>query len=345
MNRKENFTKRLTHSAVALAAAVTLLSPSAFAAGEKMLVPAGFTVGIAVESEGVIVTGLSEVTPGCTPGGEAGIKPGDVITSINGQPIRSAQDVSAAVSGLTDKAVEIKTVRGGRELTFSLTPHVDGEGKSALGLWLRDGLSGIGTVTFYDEETGFFGALGHPVNDVDTGVLVPLRCGVVYRSSVSDVVKGVCGTPGQLVGVFESEKPLGTVGKNTESGIFGEFSELPEALSEPLPVAAENEIRTGPAVIRSNIAGSEVREYGVEITRVASGSRDTRCMMIKVTDPALLAETGGIVQGMSGSPIIQNGKLVGAVTHVLVNDPTRGYAVSAARMLAEASSLSAEYAA
>jgi stage IV sporulation protein B len=200
---------------------------------------------------------------------------------------------------------------------------------------MRDGIAGIGTLTFYDPDTGTFGALGHAVNDIESGVIIPFRAGAVMRSVVTDVVQGKAGMPGQLRGSFNVDSILGTLTDNSPSGIFGKMSENEMIRGKAaLPVADASEIKTGPATILSNVSGTDVVEYKVEVTRVYTGNEAIgRSMMISVVDQALLTKTGGIVQGMSGSPIIQDGKLIGAVTHVLVNDPTRGYGISIENML------------
>lgn len=199
-------------------------------------------------------------------------------------------------------------------------------------------MAGIGTLTFCEPATGRFGALGHGINDVDTAQLMPLQSGSIMYSEVTDVKKGEKGAPGELHGAFQVNRDLGELYANTASGVFGRLEDgtLTDGL-EPVPVAERKEVKTGAATILSNIAGDQVEEYQVEIIRVypANGA-DTRNLMLKVTDPRLLETTGGIVQGMSGSPILQNGKLVGAVTHVLVNDPTQGYGILAENMLLEA---------
>ena len=209
---------------------------------------------------------------------------------------------------------------------------------AALGLWVRDSIAGIGTLTFYDAETGIFGALGHGVNDSETGELLPLRSGAVMYSVVTDVTKGVSGTPGQLHGNFSFDEELGTVSENTDGGVFGVIMDgaLTDGLTE-LETVSNDEIRTGDAVILANIDGDEVEEFAINIVRVYPNAQDSlRSMVIEITDGRLLDESGGIVQGMSGSPILQDGKLIGAVTHVLVNDPTRGYGISIEDMLAAA---------
>ena len=199
-------------------------------------------------------------------------------------------------------------------------------------------MAGIGTMTFCDPETGTFGALGHGINDVDTAKLMPMQSGSILYSEVTDVQKGVKGTPGELHGAFQTDRDLGVLWSNTCSGVFGQISD--ETMTdgmEPVPVAERSQVQVGPAVILSNVAGDQVEEYEVEITRIFPEKEgDTRNLMLKVTDARLLDTTGGIVHGMSGSPILQNGRLVGAVTHVLVNDPTQGYGILAEHMLEQA---------
>ena len=210
-----------------------------------------------------------------------------------------------------------------------MVPAADAEGGWKLGLYLRDGISGIGTVTFYDPETGLFGALGHPVNDSETGVMLPLSEGLITSATIASVQKGENGAPGELHGCFDVSARLGSILYNTPYGIFGYFDTAPEG--DALETAPENEIRTGPAAILVQVEGSETQEFDVEICRIYRGGEER--LMVRVTDPELLDLTGGIVQGMSGSPILQNGRLIGAVTHVLLSDPTRGYGVTIDSML------------
>ncbi len=316
--------------AVCLLAGVS--SPAFFADGGRQVVPIGSAVEITLDTQGVIVAGYPPESP--SPAQDAGILPGDIITAVNGVSVASAEDMMAAAEGLSaGESAEITVTRGSEAKTFSVTPAVCDDGSLSLGLWLRDSMSGLGTVTFYDPESGTFGALGHPVSDIDTGITVPVRSGQISETSVNDVVKGEAGTPGQLMGSFQGGNVYGDVRSNTICGIFGTLSDTSVADGKTaVEVASEDEIHTGEAVILSNISGQEVKEYTVEITRVYSGD-DTRSMMIRVTDPELIAATGGIVQGMSGSPIMQDGKLIGAVTHVLVKDPTEGYGISIEKML------------
>jgi len=207
-------------------------------------------------------------------------------------------------------------------------------------------MAGIGTVTFYDPQTGAFAALGHGITDVDTGKLMPLSRGSVMAASVKAVKRGASGSPGELRGDFDLTRDLGLLYANTECGIFGVLPQenRPEAVGEAIPVARRTEVRTGKAVILANCRGDEVCAYEIEIEKLYGGSAPTRNLLLRVTDPALIALTGGIVQGMSGSPIVQDGKLVGAVTHVLLDDPQRGYGILAENMLS-ASGMTAQSAA
>ena len=204
-------------------------------------------------------------------------------------------------------------------------------------MWVRDSSAGIGTLTYLDPESGIFAGLGHGVCDVDTGTLMPLYSGEAVNVAITGVTKGESGSPGELRGTFSQEAPIGTLVKNEATGIYGQMDGIPDILSqggEPVAVAMRQEVHTGKAMIRTTISGDTPVEYEISIERVSlSEQNPTRNMVIRITDPRLLSATGGIVQGMSGSPILQNGKLVGAVTHVLVNDPTRGYGILIENML------------
>ncbi len=311
------------------------------AAGHEVI-PVGRAVGIKLFSDGVIVVGFSQVATEngvCTPARDCGLREGDVITHINSQEVDSIEEVQEVLQSCAGEDMSIRAIRGEKEVQMTgAAVKCSTDGAYKMGAWIRDSMAGIGTLTFYDPETGAFGALGHGINDVDTAKLMPLQSGSIMYAEVTDVQRGSAGQPGELHGVFEVSRDLGDLYANTGSGIFGVLSDK-SILAEttPVAVASRSEVKVGPAVIRSNIAGDDVAEYEVEITRVyPAGSGDTRDLMIKVTDQRLLDATGGIVQGMSGSPILQNGKLVGAVTHVLVNNPTEGYGILAENMFAAA---------
>ena len=303
------------------------------ASAADSLIPLGNTAGIKLHSSGAIIIDMSEGAAS-TPARAAGLAPGDVIMSIDGAPIHSNSELRNAVTGSEGKALTIEFMRDGKLYTKSITPQKNDDGEYALGIWIRDRLAGIGTMTFLDAESGEYGALGHGISDSDTGLLIPLEEGELIGSEVSSVKKGKCGNPGELIGEFKGTDALGSIEKNTESGIFGHLENCGElSQKKSLPIAGKEEIRRGKATILSNIEGDSVEEYEIEITAIYHDNEATKNMLIRATDPRLIEKTGGIVRGMSGSPIIQDGKLVGAVTHVLVNDPKKGYAIFIENML------------
>ena len=315
----------------------SLASGAAAAERQRELIPMGNTIGIQMNTKGVLVVGLTSVGENAediSPAGRAGVLPGDVIIKLGSREINSAQDFLAAVAELDEGDISITIKRGEKVAQYAVSPQKNAEGNCQLGLWLRDSVTGIGTVTFYDPETGIYGALGHPISDVDTGVIMPLGSGSIMDSTVVEVHPGKSGTPGELCGSFDNTGSRGSILQNTESGIFGLMQKgLNFDDRQLMPVAGENEIVLGEAKILANVRGKEIREYSIEVERVYRNDASGRSMMITITDPELLELTGGIVQGMSGSPIIQNGKLVGAVTHVLISDPTRGYGISVEHMM------------
>lgn len=290
----------------------------------RMLIPGGCTVGIKLYSQGLVVTGFDKQSAARA----AGLKKGDVILQVDGEAVHTA---ASLLERMESDSVILTVLRKGREAQFRVEPRQTADGRR-LGAYIRDSMAGIGTVTYYDPDTGDFGALGHGVSDADAEILLPVEAGVVIHSSVTDVEKGKTGTPGELKGKFDVHRILGDVAENTEKGIFGKLSvPIP---GKPLPVAQAGEVKPGAAEILSNISGTQVQHYSVEILKIyPQATASERNLLLKVTDQRLLDQTGGIVQGMSGSPIIQDGKLVGAVTHVLVNDPARGYGIFIENML------------
>lgn len=314
------------------AEAATVMGPAV-----KTVVPVGRAVGIKLFSDGVMVVGFSQVPAAegsVTPAKTCGLKEGDVITHINTAEVDTIEEVRSCLEEIGGGKMSIRALRDGKAVQVTAQAvKCSTDGVYKLGAWLRDSMAGIGTVTWYAPETGAFGALGHGVNDVDTAQLMPLETGGVLTAHVDQVKKGRRGEPGELHGTFETDRDIGTLVANTGHGIFGTLEHFDPTGLEPVEVAAKNQVRTGKAVIYSNISGDEVKAYEVEITKLFQGATDGRDMMVRVTDPALLAATGGIVQGMSGSPILQDGQLVGAVTHVLIGDPTQGYGILAERML------------
>ena len=310
----------------AITATVLCFMLSAAALAES-LVPGGGAVGIRMTTDGVVVAGISEVETSSgkrSPAADAGLKKGDVITRLGGSEIATAQDFKAALSALDGSKTTVPFERGGKQKQLNITPAQGTDGAWKLGLWLRDGISGVGTLTFYDPATGVYGALGHCISG-DDGEALPLGDGGIYGAEIVGIVQGTVGAPGQLDGKTDAAAFLGDIRINCGCGIFGTADFDGETMDT-------GEFETGPATIRCTLEGSQTREYGIEIKKVYSSSEGTT-VMLTVTDPELIALTGGIVQGMSGSPIIQNGRLVGAVTHVFVNDPTSGYGVSIEDML------------
>ena len=295
--------------------------------GAQLLIPGGQVIGLELQNNTVTVAAFDDAL-----GSNAiacGLQVGDRITGINGTPVSCVQDVKKALAH-SDGLADIAILRDGKVKTLRLSPAITKDGPK-LGVYLKEGITGVGTVTWYDPETGSFAALGHSVSD-GSGAPVAMEQGSVFDASVLTVKEGKVGAPGQLMSAVTGADKIGILHKNTPQGVFGTAKLTTDA--ELLPIASKDQIRTGNATIRSTVAGDCVQEYSVEILKIYANSGKTgRNMLLKVTDPALLTATGGIVQGMSGSPIIQDGKLVGAVTHVLVNDPTTGYGIFIENML------------
>ena len=290
---------------------------------EIRLYPGGMTFGVKFFTQGVLVVGFSDViceNGKSNPAYEAGLRTKDIITKIDGKEIVGTEAVIQAIEKADGRSISITFVRDGKENTVTLTPAFSvEENKYKTGMWIRDSGAGIGTVTYIDPETYGFAGLGHGICDVDTGELMPISHGSVMNVTLYGISKGAPGSPGELKGHFSGNK-TGELFGNSECGVFGRFSSLPDTYSsEPLPIAKKNEVKTGEAHILCTIAGNEIKDYKIEITAINKRDSDTKNFSLKITDPTLLEASGGIVQGMSGSPIIQDGKLVGAVTHVCVN--------------------------
>ena len=302
----------------------------------KMVIPGGTPFGIKMFTKGVMVVGMTDIQIGSfgkNPAREAGIKVGDVLLSIGGIALNSNDDVKKIVSQSRGEALIVVLQRGDSTFEISLVPvktEYDNEYKA--GIWVRDSSAGIGTMTFMDPANMTFAGLGHAVCDVDTGKLMPLSSGEIVAVNITGVTAGLSGKPGELKGGFLDTRPIGRLEINSEVGIFGTLN-TPFLQADPVPMAYKQEITAGPATIRATISGSQPQEFDIVIERInILDANSTKNMVIKVVDPDLLSTTGGIIQGMSGSPILQNGKLAGAVTHVFVNDPTHGYAVFAENM-------------
>ncbi|MBR3474021.1 MAG: SpoIVB peptidase [Oscillospiraceae bacterium] len=297
------------------------------------LIVGGLAVGIRVRTEGVLVSGTAavETREGArSPAEEAGVLEGDRILELDGRELHGAAELIAAVGEAGGAQVELTLQRDGQELNLWVLPALSTEGRWMLGMWLRDTVTGIGTVTFCDPETGVYGALGHSITDEELGAVIPLDQGGIYEAQITGVNPGAPGVPGALNGEFGGGAKLGSVEHNSALGIYG-VAERPLGC-----VTAEvGRVQPGPAEILATVEGREVRSFQVLVTRVFREDGREQ-LMFSVTDPELCSRTGGVVQGMSGSPILQEGKLVGAVTHVFLNDPTRGYGLSIQDMLEEA---------
>lgn len=309
------------------AVVMTVLTMAQSVSAARLLVPVGQVVGLQLKEDKVTIEGFDSKLGSAAR--EAGLMEGDRIAKIDDQQIHCAEDIRRALQ-MSDGDVDICIIRGMVIKELELEPVITEDGPK-LGVFLRQGITGVGTVTYYDPNSGTFGALGHGVNDQD-GELVAMTEGFAYAAVVDAVKKGKVGDPGQLMGSVTNPEPIAALSKNTLQGVFGKTN-IPFT-GDPLPTAEISQIQTGPAIIRSTIQNGSVQEYSVEIIKIyPHSSSDGRNMLLKVTDQRLLSATGGIIQGMSGSPIIQDGKLVGAVTHVLVNDPTTGYGIFIENML------------
>ncbi|MDR0858771.1 MAG: SpoIVB peptidase [Oscillospiraceae bacterium] len=310
-----------------------VLSASAHSALPK-LIPVGKAIGLKLSTDGALIIGLNNVEGGGnSPALDAGLRTGDIITDIGPEHIDSVEECREIIADAAGSPITVRVTRADEKLQFEVIPSKAKDGRGELGVWLRDGIAGIGTVTFVNPVSGQFGALGHSVSDSETGTLLPIKEGTIMPADVTTVVKGETGAPGQLQANFDPLTVLGNLLTNCNYGVFGTLE--PDCVlnaGSPVETAARNEIKTGPAIVRVNVSGGEVRDFGIEVTRVYPEGEE-REMLLTVTDPELLAITGGIVQGMSGAPLLQNGRLIGAVTHVLVSEPSKGYGVSIERML------------
>ena len=303
---------------------ILLFLPLAAAAEE--LVPVGKLIGLQLVDDTVTVAAYDDAFGAAAR--EGGIKIGDQLVSINGKPVTRARDVTDALEAGQPARITLR--RSGRERTVTIQPAQPRDGPR-LGILLRQGIAGVGTVTWYDPEEGTFGALGHGVAG-SRGALLQMTEGAAFDAAIRTIARGKPGSPGQLKGVADANDLWGILTRNTPQGVFGR-AQVP-VTGTAIPTAAYEDITVGPAVIRSTVTDRGPQDYSVEILKIYPQSRgDGRNLLLKVTAPALLDITGGIVQGMSGSPIIQDGKLVGAVTHVLVNDPTTGYGIFIENML------------
>ena len=301
------------------------------------LYPGGVPFGVKFMTEGLLIVGFCDVDSGAkksNPSSEAGLRVGDRIIAINGKRLSSASEFSRIIEASDGKSLSLVYRRGTAERKATLTPVFSkAENCYKTGVYLKDNGAGLGTVTYIVPSTLEFAGLGHGICEGEAANLVPISRGSVVNVAIDGVLKGQCGTPGELRGHFKSGKS-GTLLQNTDCGVFGVLSSLPSSLpSEPLSLGLRNDLREDSAYIYCTLDGTSPQRYEIEISSIDRGATAGKCFTVKVKDQKLLDKTGGIVQGMSGSPIIQNGKLVGAVTHVMINDPTTGYGIFIENML------------
>lgn len=310
---------------------------------EKVLVPGGQSVGVKMDVRGVLIVGLEEIEgkngEKVNPGLLSGLQIGDIIMEINGTEVYRADEVQELVNEIKD-TIKLKVKRNTDMINISINPVESGEdGLYKLGVWVKDKSAGIGTLTYYDPSNSTFGALGHGIVDPETNSVLSVDTGVLLESQVEDVQEGKSGEPGEIKGIFyHSSDPLGSLERNSSFGVFGlAYHPIENPIySKPIAVGTKEQVELGKAYMLSTLSNNEIKRFEIEIEKIESqDSPSDKSMVIKVTDEELLKESGGIVQGMSGSPIIQNDRIIGAVTHVFVNDPQRGYGIFIEWMLKE----------
>ena len=300
------------------------------------VVPVGSAIGMKLYTDGVLVVGMSEIE-GKRPYENSGIQEGDRIIQIDQNEIDSTEDLIDVVNNSKGNSVSIQYVHNEETITTSITPVKNQDNEYKLGLWVRDAAAGVGTLTFYEPNSKMFASLGHGILDVDTSSLIKIENGELVTTNILSITKGKKGEPGEIRGTIETGTDIGDISKNTSFGVFGILNKpsyISVSQEDEMEVALRNEIKTGKAEIICELENGKREHYEIEIQKVfVNNNQDNKSMLIKVTDKNLLNKTGGIIQGMSGAPIIQNGKFIGAVTHVLVNDPSLGYGVFADMML------------
>ena len=300
------------------------------------VIPMGNAIGMKLYTDGVLVVGMSEIE-GKKPYENSGIKEGDRIVQIDKNEISNTEQLMEAVNKCNGNEVSVKYIRDEKTITTSITPVKNGNNQYKIGLWVRDAAAGVGTLTFYEPSSEMFGTLGHGILDIDTSGLIKIANGELVTTNILSITKGKKGEPGEIRGSIESGYTIGSITKNTNFGVFGKLNKtsyINTQKSDEIEVALRDEIKTEDAQIICELENGKKQYYNIKIQKVfTNNNKDNKSMLIKITDEKLLEKTGGIIQGMSGAPIIQNGKFIGAVTHVLVNDPTMGYGVFADIML------------
>lgn len=302
--------------------------------------PIGRTIGLKLYTNGVLVVGMSEIDgedgKKYSPYKDSGIKEGDMIQEINGQEIQNTEMLMNIVNYSNGEEVLVKYERNGESIYTKIKPIKGASGNYMLGLWVRDAAAGIGTLTYYEAKTGKFAALGHGITDIDTGNLLNISNGELVTAQIISIVKGVKGRVGEIRGIIDNGDKIGEIDKNTEIGVYGTVTNLELINSikrEEVEVASRKEIKEGEAKIICQIENGKVDEFDINIKKIYKNSKDNKSMLIEITDQKLIDKTGGIIPGMSGTPILQNNKFIGAITNVLLNSPTEGYAIFADMMM------------
>ncbi len=299
------------------------------------VIPVGNIAGVKLYTSGVLVVGMSEIEGNDSkkykPYENTGIKEGDTIIKIDDKQISTTEDLIKTVNMSNGQDIKVKFIHQEETKECSMTPVKTNKSEYKLGLWVRDSAAGVGTITFYEPASKTFGALGHGITDIDTNELINISSGEFITTRILNITKGEVGEPGKIQGTVENQQNIGTISKNSRFGIYGKVNNLASLnidKSKEVEVALRDEIKTGKATILCSLDNQQPKEYEIEIEKIyKENNYDNKSMQIKVTDQRLIDKTGGIIQGMSGAPILQNGKFVGAVTHVLVNNPKEGYAV------------------
>lgn len=302
--------------------------------------PIGRTIGLKLYTDGVLVVGMSEIDgedgKKYMPYENSGIKEGDLIQEINGQEVGNTEGLTNIVNNGCGKEISVKYKRNRESMYTQIQPIKGANGTYMLGLWVRDAAAGIGTLTYYEQGTGKFAALGHGITDVDTGNLLNISKGELVTTQIVSIVKGLKGRVGEIRGTIDGGQKIGEIETNTEIGVYGRVTNLEFINSikmEEKEVAARNEIKVGEAKIMCQVENDKVEEFDIKIKKIYKNSRNNKSMLIEITDERLINKTGGIIPGMSGTPILQNNKFIGAITNVLLNSPTEGYAIFADMMM------------
>ncbi len=327
--------KKFKNIVVKITMSLLIIIPTNVFAYSDSIIPGGQNIGIQINTKGIIVVGLYKVNDSY-PGREANLKVGDVITKINDIEVKNISEMVSNIEKIEDKNnIKITFMRNNTEISSTLKLVKQNDGVYRTGLYVKDSINGIGTLTFIDPNTKLYGALGHEIIESNSGKKLDIKDGKIYKSDVTTIDKSSNGNPGEKNAKYYPEEVYGNINENTSSGIFGKYTEsLPE--TEPLKVGTKDDIKIGPATIRTVLEKDKVEEFDITITKIDENLASNKNILFEITDKELLEKTGGVVQGMSGSPIIQDDKIIGAVTHVIVDDSKMGYGIFITTMLEEA---------